>query len=84
MTMTRSLAWACESACTHTLLDLGQILASSEARAVVGRLEKHDIPNMVGAPSFDMFSMLWQRSFSLPPASFQMMHLPAAAVAADS
>jgi hypothetical protein len=26
-----------------------------------------------------MFSLLWQRSFSLPLASFQMMHLPAAA-----
>jgi hypothetical protein len=31
-----------------------------------------------------MFSLLWQRSFSLPPASFPMTRLPAAAVAADS
>lgn len=28
-----------------------------------------------------MFSLPWQRSFSLPPASFLMKHLPAVAVA---
>jgi hypothetical protein len=42
----------------------------------------HGTPNDGGTPCFDIFSLLWQHSFSSPQASFPMKRLHDAEVAA--